>query len=352
MDIPKGIEGDYLQTKENGLFFDVKGLKHPEDRKICFIRFYPDPKGKRKRNGVQYSKIYDINKRYLFLKKNHPEYLFFSEQYDMELQGVLNSDIKKIYTPREYFNSLKQKSFLKGIEKDSFELCMLLADGGHLPAYSIGITGSQMIGLNTQDSDIDLIVYGTDTCLNFQKFLPEIFRTSNKCRPYTFEEFKRHYKFRAGDSGISFNDFMKSEKRKLHQGIYNGMEFFIRYIKSPEDWDGSFYDYIYKNIGKIKLTAEILDAKNAIFTPASYKINVVRIIDLESKETNIEIEHFDLDLIKEINSYRGRFCEQAQKGELVFIEGKVERVIYKKKHSYYRILLGNSKTDKMIIISK
>ena len=35
MDIPKGIEGDYIETKDNHLFFDVKGLHHPKDRKIC-----------------------------------------------------------------------------------------------------------------------------------------------------------------------------------------------------------------------------------------------------------------------------------------------------------------------------
>ena len=42
----KGIEGDYIETKDN-LFFDVKGILHPKDRKICFIRFYPHSDGDR-----------------------------------------------------------------------------------------------------------------------------------------------------------------------------------------------------------------------------------------------------------------------------------------------------------------
>jgi len=352
MYIPKAIEGDYLQTKENGLFFDVKGLKHPKDRTICFIRFYPDPKGDRRRNNNRYSKIYDIKKRYSFLEENNPQYLFFSDQFDMKLQGVKNNDIKKVYNPREYFEDLKRKKILKGIEKDSFELCLLFIEEGDLPPESIGITGSQMVGLNKQDSDIDLVIYGTDVGLNFQNQLSAIFASPNGCLQYTFEEYKSHYKFRAGGSGISFNDFMKSEKRKLHQGIYKGIEFFIRHIKSPQDWEGSYYDYKYKNMGKIRLTAEIIDAKDAIFTPATYKLNVLRILDLNSSQNSINIEDFDLDEIKVINSYRGRFCEHARKGEVIMAEGKFEKVFYKNKEPFYRVLLGNNKTDKMILLAK
>ena len=60
----KGIEGDYIETKNDGLIFDVKGLLHPKDRKICFLRFYPSPEGDRVRYGKHYKKIYDLKKRY------------------------------------------------------------------------------------------------------------------------------------------------------------------------------------------------------------------------------------------------------------------------------------------------
>jgi len=352
MDSPKAIEGNYIQTKDDGLFFDVKGLTHPKDRTICFIRFYPDPKGERQRKGIRYSKIYDIKKRYSFLEKHYPKYLFFSEQIDMQLQGVMNSDIKKIYNPRNYFKELQNKSNINGIEKDSYDLCKLFIESSNFSSDSIGITGSQMIGLQKPDSDIDLIVYGTKQSQEFQTYLPAILEAPNECRHYTFEEYKSHYKFRAGESGISFNDFMKSESRKLHQGVFKGIEFFIRYIKSPEDWAGRYYDCKYENFGRIWLKAEITDAKNALFTPATYKINSLRLIDFTPTKNDINADNIDLDSIREVISFRGRFCEHAKKGEIVMLEGKLEKVINQKKGIYYRILLGNRKIDKMILISK
>ena len=74
---------------------------------------------------------------------------------------------------------------------------------------------------------------------------------------YNLEEYKTHYKWRVGGSDISFVDFLKSEKRKLHQGKFQGTDFFIRYIKSPEDWNGTYYDYKFKNLGWIKIKAKI-----------------------------------------------------------------------------------------------
>ena len=94
MQYPKGIEGDYLETKENHLFFDIKGFYHPDDRKISFLRFYPDPNGDREKEDKKYKKIYNLDERYTYLKENYPKYLFHSNQLDIELQGVKNEDIK------------------------------------------------------------------------------------------------------------------------------------------------------------------------------------------------------------------------------------------------------------------
>jgi len=346
MDIPLGIEGDYIENKDN-LFFDVKGLFHPQDRKICFIRFYTHPDGDRIKDDKKFKKIYDLNERYSFLKKFYPQYVFFSKNLDIEVQGVQNEDIKRIYSPLEYYKNLHHKPKLSNIEESSLKLCKLLISEGYIPKSSIGITGSSMVGLSNESSDIDLIVYGTKTCLEFQDKLRKILSEGDPCRKYNLKEFHSHYDWRVGGSNISFDDFMRSEQRKLHQGIFNGFEFFIRYIKSPDDWKGSFYDYKYKNCGRIKLKAEISDDTDSIFTPCTYKINVIKI--LESEIPSNELNVYDLT---EINSFRGRFCEQAVKGEKVFVEGKLEKASFQDKEKFFRIMLNNQKTDKMLVLDK
>lgn len=345
MDFIKGIEGDYVESEGDNLIFDVKGIHHPKERKICFIRFFPDPQGDREKEGRKFTKIYDLKERHAYLKENHPKYLFFSEELDLELQGVKNEDIKKIYTPREHFKELQEKTSASKVEEYSRSLCELFINKGNVSENSIGITGSSMVGLNKDESDIDLIIYGTQTSLEFQDNLEKIFKTTNECRMYDFKEYKSHYDWRVGGSSIPFEDFMKSEKRKLHQGKFHGIDFFIRYIKSPEDWKGTFYDYKYENRGRIKLEAKIVDSSDSIFTPCFYKINVLKILNVTENSKDINARD-----IVEVNSFRGRFCEHAREGEIVLIEGKLEQVRFKNKTEYFRVLLGDQVKDKMILV--
>jgi predicted nucleotidyltransferase len=345
MDFIKGIEGDYIESKSDNLIFDVKGIHHPKERKICFVRFYPDPQGDREKKGQKFSKIYDLKERHAFLKENYPKYLFFSEELDLELQGVKNEDIKKIYTPRDHFNDLQKKGCTCKIEECSRSLCELFINEGNVTEGSIGITGSSMVGLNKDESDIDLIIYGTQTSLEFQDELEKIFNVSNKCRMYNLEEYKSHYEWRVGGSTIPFEDFMKSEKRKLHQGKFHDIDFFIRYIKSPEDWKGSYYDYKYVNHGRIKVKAKVLNSSDSIFTPCTYEINAIEPIEYDKKFKDVKLKE-----VLEISSFRGRFCEQARNGETVLVEGKLEKVSFKDEFEYYRILLNDQMTDKMIVI--
>ncbi|MHA1272503.1 MAG: hypothetical protein ACTSQP_09790 [Promethearchaeota archaeon] len=345
---PKGIEGDYIELENNQLIFDVKGVLHPKDKKICFLRFYPDPKGDRIRNNVKYKKIYDLKERFDFLKKNYPQYIFFSEQLDIEIQGVRNSEIKKIYHPKDFLISLEDKKKLTKTEELSLELCNLFIEQGGVPKESIGISGSLMVGLNKDESDIDIIIYGTSISHDFQESLNKILlNPNNYCRQYNLEEYKSHYKWRVGGSNIPFEKFLFSERRKKHQGIFKDREFFIRYIKSPNDWGGTFYDFKYKNYGRITLMAEIVDATDSIFTPCSYQINPLKIIDIK----NIGQQEIRKDEIIEAASFRGRFCEQAIEGEKILIEGKLEKVYYKTNREYFRILLQDQINDKMIVIN-
>ena len=70
----KAIEGYFVETKES-LIFDVKGVLHPYDRIISFLRYYPSANGTRVRNGRKFSKVYKLRDRFEFLQKHYPYYL-------------------------------------------------------------------------------------------------------------------------------------------------------------------------------------------------------------------------------------------------------------------------------------
>ena len=93
-------------------------------------------------------------------------------------------------------------------------------------------------------------------------------------------------------------------------------------------------------LGAIK--AKIIDATHSIFTPCTYKIELLKVLN-DTKIVN------NLNNLNEISSFRGRFCEQAVKGESVFVEGKLEEVTFKGIKTHQRILLTDQKHDKMIV---
>jgi predicted nucleotidyltransferase len=340
------VEGDFIETIRDNLIFDVKGLLHPKNKIICFLRYFPDHNGNRMRNNIKYSKIYELEQRFNFLRKNYPEFLFYSTHLNRELQGVNIKDIKQIFKPKNCYKNLKSASNLTPLQQKAIGLCNYLIDNSQLTDYDVGITGSIMVGLENENSDLDLIIYGTKVGLIIQNQLKELYQKKNSpIRKYNLKEFGNHFEFRAGGASISFEDFMRSERRKLHQGKYYDTDFFIRYIKSPEDWGGKFSNYIYNDCGRIKLKAEIIDSTNSIFTPCVYKIKPIKFLTILPSTKIV-----NLNQIYEITSYRGRFCEHAINGEKVCIEGKLEKITINKKMEYFHIVIGEKNQDKMIIL--
>ena len=84
-DHARAIEGAFIESFE-GLIFDVKGLVHPPDRVIAFVRYYLHEKGDRIRSdGRRYFKLYDLRERYHFLEKYYPEVMENIKQKRKEL---------------------------------------------------------------------------------------------------------------------------------------------------------------------------------------------------------------------------------------------------------------------------
>jgi predicted nucleotidyltransferase len=121
--------------------------------------------------------------------------------------------------------------------------------------------------------------------------------------------------------------------------MYEGTDYFIRFVKDWSQVTEQYGDVCYKNAGYAKITATIADDAEALFTPCTYSIEKVTVA-----------EDAKLEPISEVVSFRGRFCEQARKGEAVTAQGKVEHVTDKRNgQAYYRVILGNKPSDYMVL---
>ena len=153
------IEGDFVETIEK-LIFDVKGLVHPPDRVIAYVRYVPDTRGDRVKSGVKYRKIYSLAERENFLKTNFPHYLYRDPVYNALLQAVPLDRILKVYKPSERLKELLKTHELDSVEESALELALSIKEESGIQLESVGVTGSVLVGLHREDSDLDLVVVG------------------------------------------------------------------------------------------------------------------------------------------------------------------------------------------------
>lgn len=336
----KTREGDLIETLE-GLIFDVKGLVHPPDRVVAFIRYFPEETGDRVRNGSSYGKVYSLSDRYALLKENYPQYLVFDPVFDERMCEVPIDCLKEKYDPIAKLQQLEKGENMDALESKALNLALLLGEKAGTPRNSIGISGSILVGLHRANSDIDLIVYGSANCRKVNITLRKMLNDPDSAlRPYDSSDVKRLFDFRSKDTAMGFGDFVRTESRKAFQGKFMHTDYFIRFVKDWNEIDEKYGDFQYKNLGCAKMKATVSNDSESIFTPCRYSIENMAVI---GGLKNVAIT--------EICSFRGRFCEQARKGETVMAQGKVEKVMdMRTDRAHFRLLIGNHPADNMVLI--
>jgi predicted nucleotidyltransferase len=332
-------EGDLIESW-GSIVFDVKGLVHPPDRVVAFIRYVPDPNGSRERDGTRYSKFYALSKRYDLLKREYPQYLVNDPVFNTLLCEVPVEDVKQHYQPAQGLQDIRNRNSLDDAEKTALQFMEILKENSGVPWSKLGVSGSILVRLHEPSSDIDLIVYGTETGYRVQAAMREML--GDKGSPfeaYDLDGLRELFDFRSKDTNVSFEDFVRTDSRKISHGKFRGKHFFIRFVKDLNEISEQYGSIIYKPEGNARIKATVVDDSESLFTPCSYKLANVKILEGTKAEP-----------IEEIVSFRGRFCEQARSGEAVIAEGKVERVQQEGKHDHFRLLLGSKPSDHMILV--
>ena len=322
------------------MVFDVKGLVHPAGKIVAFPRFIPSPQGTRQGKEGTYGKVYNLGDRFKYLQENHPDLIVFDPVFGETMCEVPIADITEHYKPEEKLWSLRTSKDLTVLENKALQLAETLKKEANIPWSSIGISGSIMAGLTTEKSDIDPLVYGVENCRKAYAAVQKLLKDENSgFKPYSRLELQELFDFRSKDTQMSFEDFVLVESRKAFQGKFMGTDYFIRFVKDWSEISEHYGDVCFKNSGYAKITAKIADNSDSLFTPCTYKLENVRVV-----------EGPKLQPIQEIVSFRGRFCEQAENGEAVEAQGKVELVTNNKNGGeYYRLILGNKPSDYMVL---
>jgi hypothetical protein len=320
----------------DGLIFTVKGLIHPHDRLIAYLRYLPDQAGDRNRDGIAYRRIYRFEEQQRILKRDFPCYLGKDPCFGIPVQWVETRRVRRVYDPRKRLEEISRFGPQDRTERKVAAFAELLLNSAGIDLPSFGISGSVLLNLHLPKSDLDFIVYGEQQSLAVHGALDRLLDkgAEDSVRRLNSKEMSTLHDAHRPDTPLSFENFASLQDRKVNEGLFQGSPYFIRFVKHPSQFDQKYNDPRYKPLGNVTIRAKIINDRDAIFTPCTYQIDDVKFIRGKPVAD-----------LWEIASFRGRFTDQVRTGELASARGNLERVIPCVGPAYHRLTVGGTIGD-------
>jgi predicted nucleotidyltransferase len=328
---------DHLRTPEM-FYFTTVGNVHPKNRVFSYLKYVPDKSGKwgrrrKYRRAIEAYSTLQIGKSLDFLKRNYPQYVFHSNLHNLIFSAVPKKLITQHYQPERKLQQLLMKHNLDSLEKKTVDLVHILADESNVDLDSFGVTGSVLLGIHrTEFSDIDLTVYGRRSSVAVRDALIRILQDRySSIKRFSSRRLSQISETEAKIHHLTPLEATRIYQRKWNRGEFQNTFFSLHPVKTECEVSEKYGDRIYLPRAIVTVKAEISDASEAFFMPASYGVRGVKMLQ-GPKVPNI----------REIVSYEGLFADIASEGEEVTCQGKLEQVRDRKQgETYNRILVGS-----------
>ncbi len=292
---------DFIETAE-GLIFAVVAQGLENGKVLCFLRYVHESSG--------WKKVETEPANYL-LHQQYPDYLYYSPILDAHLHAVAVDRIAKHYQPKHRLQQLVQDTRHDAVERDLFQLCQLFKQHG-LDLAQLGITGSLLVGVQNQASDIDLVCYGREVFHQCRAMTGKLIELEH-LQALNEQDWQLSYERRSCE--LSFDDYVWHERRKYNKAMINGRKFDLSFI----DHDAGAETVNYRKSGAITLQCRVTDDTLAFDYPAEFKI--------------------DHGQIRSIVSFTATYTGQAVNGETVEVSGVLEQ----SEQGAKRIVVGSSR---------
>ncbi|MDP2903493.1 MAG: hypothetical protein Q8N96_10360 [Methylovulum sp.] len=292
---------DFVETAE-GLIFALVEPDTEQDKVLCFLRYVKQASGWKK---VATESAND------FLQQHYPEYLHYSSALDARLHAVAAKKIVKHHRPRQRLQAIMQGNPKDVVERDLLQLCKLLQQQG-LDLTQTGVTGSILVGVQNQASDIDLVCYDRDLFHQCRAVTRELIN-HGLLQALNGQDWQQSYQRRS--SALSFADYVWHERRKYNKAVINGRKFDLNFI----DTSSRPKPLNYQKCGRVTLQCRVIDDKRAFDYPAEFFI-----------------DHED---IRSAVSFTATYTGQAINGETVEISGVLEQ----NEAGIKRIVIGSTR---------
>ncbi|HPM62537.1 MAG: hypothetical protein BWY93_01070 [Euryarchaeota archaeon ADurb.BinA087] len=271
---------DFVEDPEGRLY--AVAAYDNQERAGCILRYLPDPCGERvDQAGKRYHKL-EFEEAFAYILREKPEYADSIQRIPLE-------DIRKVLKPEDEIGAIARRNNRVARLVSIFDL----------PERTYGCTGSLLVGLENDRSDIDLVVYGR-MFFTARELLRYAIK-KGRIDPISDDMWENIYRKRNPE--LSLDDFLIHEKRKWNRGQIENVYFDILFTRS--------YKALHPlpitkgpSCGIVTVKATVTDASLAFDSPAVYLI--------------------DHQEISKVLSFSHTYSGQAIAGELIEARGICE----------------------------
>jgi predicted nucleotidyltransferase len=305
-------DGDTFVTTED-FVFNVFGYEHPENRVFAFLKYIPaEFKGLftigflertwtyGKRQLIRAENLYTAQNYSTFLKvfkTNFPSYVYFCPFRGKEVISAELNSISKVFIPRECLRSIANLEVKDSLQQLTLGFINLVSRESDVSLGDFGVHGSVALGMHTDLSDIDIVVYGSR---NFRKLEHAIERLVE-----------------AGKLSYHFNNRIDVARR--FKGKYNGRIFMYNAIRKPDEIREKYGSCKYSPVMPIALTCIVKDDSEAMFRPAIYRVENCQPANSESGIPEEKLPGFVVSMV-------GCYRNVARRGDNIQVHGTLEKV--------------------------
>jgi len=267
---------DFVITENNWVCAVVSYDNEPKVR--AFLRYIPDRNGARVNEyGVRFRKVGFAEARQLMRRSVH---------FRDGLCAIPYDDIAQLRRPQQCVEQCHDADVATIV--DFFE------SNGVSRRY-MGVTGSRLVGLATDSSDIDFVLYGRPSFERGRAALRNAVE-SGSLPEISTDMWERIFRKRTPE--LTFEEFVLHEKRKWNRGSIGTTYFDVLFVR---DYDEIAIEPRGMDDGFATIRATVTDATYAFDSPAIY-----------------EVQH---ESVNKVLSYTHTYAGQAQEGEVIEARG-------------------------------
>jgi len=328
---------DFIETAD-GFFFCVVGGIHPAKRVIAYLKYVPDKAGKwgngrrRFKRVLRNYTIPALSETLESLRREYPEYLFFSRYLHVLMSGVPIPRIVARFLPEVRLHELLCSNELDNLEEKLIALIELLSQKSGVSKDAFGVTGSILLGIHqTAFSDLDIIVYGRNSSLQVKKALTPMYEdSSSRVSKLHGDQMVEWCSSKVELYSLSYDEARELLTRRWNRGLFGSTLFSVHPVLMESEQIERYGDRSFNPLGFSKIEAKVSSNTEAMFLPSTYEVSDVRILEGPGVKG-----------LREVCSYQGIYSDILRPEERLIARGKLEHVKDKRTgEEYCRILIG------------